>query len=265
MSDSTNSGARGFDRLVKPVIDVFDAFGALLIIMFETLIWTVRPPFRVAQILLAMDFVGVQSMFIVTLTGTFTGMVLALQVTHALSAFGAESVVGSIVAISLGREMSPVLTGLMVTARAGSAMAAEIGNMRVTEQIDALSTMGVSPVQYLISPRVVANVLMLPLLCVVFTCVGMLGAWAVSVEYLHVDPGSFLSNIERYVVPMDFWMGEIKAAVFGFLISVISCSQGFHATGGAKGVGQATTSAVVQSAVALIIANYILTSAMTEL
>ena len=251
-------------RLLKPIVALFDGLGSLLIIMFESLMWILRPPYRIGQLLLAMDFIGVQSIFIVSLTGTFSGMVLALQTTHSLSKFGAEAVVGSIVAVSLTREISPVFAALMVTARAGSAMAAELGNMRVTEQIDALSTMGVSPVQYLISPRVVASVLVLPLLCVLYTCVGMLGAWGVAVELLGVDPGLFISNIERYVLPSDFWMGQIKAAVFGFLIAVISCNQGFNASGGARGVGLATTRAVVQSAVAMLIANYIITSIMTE-
>ncbi len=254
-----------FARLVRPILEVFDGFGSLLMLVLETLVWTVRPPYRIGQLLAAMDFIGVQSIFIVALTGTFSGMVLALQTTHSLSNFGAEAVVGSIVAVSLTREISPVFAALMVTARAGSAMAAELGNMRVTEQIDALVTMGVSPVQYLLSPRVVASIIVLPLLCILYTCVGMIGAWGVAVELLGVDPGLFIANVERYVVPMDFWMGEIKAAVFGFLIAIISCNQGFHASGGAKGVGQATTRAVVQSAVAMLIANYVITSIMTDL
>ena len=144
-------------------------------------------------------------------------------------------------------------------------MAAELGNMRVTEQIDALVTMGVSPVQYLVSPRVLGCVAMLPLLCVLYTCVGMVGAWGVAVEGLGVDPGIFVSNIEKYLVPMDFWMGEIKALVFGFLIALICCHQGFFAAGGARGVGLATTRAVVQSAVAILIANYVITSLLTDL
>jgi phospholipid/cholesterol/gamma-HCH transport system permease protein len=151
----------------------------------------------------------------------------------------------------------------MVTARAGSAMAAELGNMRVTEQIDALVTMGVSPVQYLLVPRMIASVLMVPLLCVLYTCVGMAGAWVVAVQWLGVDPGVFIENIRKYIETKDFWMGEIKAATFGFLISAISCRQGFFASGGARGVGLATTRAVVQSAVALLIANYLITSWMT--
>jgi phospholipid/cholesterol/gamma-HCH transport system permease protein len=191
-------------------------------------------------------------------------MVLALQTTNTLRQFNAEGVVGSVVAISMTREISPVFAALMVTARAGSAMAAELGNMRVTEQIDAILTMGVSPVQYLLSPRLLASLLMVPLLCILYTCVGMVGAWIVAIEWLSVDPGIFIANIEKYMVVRDFWMGEIKAATFGFLIAAISCNQGFHASGGARGVGLATTRAVVQSAVAILIANYLITSWMTE-
>lgn len=256
------SGARG--RLLAPMVDVLDGIGKLVMLTGQTLAWLIRPPYRPGQLFLAMDFIGVQSVFIVSLTGVFSGMVLALQTVHSLRQFSAEGVVGSIVAISLMREISPVFAALMVTARAGSAMAAELGNMRVTEQIDALTTMGVSPVQYLLSPRLLASVLMVPLLCVLYSCVGMVGAWVVAVNWLGVDPGIFITNIENYLVLHDFTMGEIKAACFGFLIAAISCRQGFFASGGAKGVGEATTRAVVQSAVAILIANYIITDLMTE-
>jgi phospholipid/cholesterol/gamma-HCH transport system permease protein len=252
-------------RALAPALDALESLGMLLILTGKTLVWTIRPPYRIGQLFLAMDFVGVQSVFIVSLTGIFSGMVLALQTVHSLRAFGAEGIVGSIVAISLTREISPVFTALMVTARAGSAMAAELGNMRVTEQIDALVTMGVSPVQYLLAPRVVACVVMVPLLCILYTCVGMAGAWIVAVEWLAVDPGIFLSNIEKYLQLRDLWMGEIKSAVFGFLVAAISCRQGYFASGGARGVGLATTRAVVHSAVALLIANYIITDLMTEI
>lgn len=254
---------RWFDWLLDPVLSLLDGFGSVVLLTARTVVWTARPPYRWVQILRAMEFVGAESVFIVSLTGVFTGMVLALQMVHALRQFSAESVVGSIVAIALTREMSPVFAALMVTARAGSAMAAELGNMRITEQIDALVTMGVSPVQYLLSPRMLAATLMLPLLCVLFTCVGMVGAWVVAIYMLNVDPGIFINNIEKFVVLDDFMMGEIKAAVFGFLISAISCHQGFFASGGARGVGVATTRAVVQSAVVLLIANYVITSLLT--
>jgi phospholipid/cholesterol/gamma-HCH transport system permease protein len=246
------------------VISLLDELGTTVLLTVETVAWIARRPFRVSQLILAMEFIGVQSIFIVALTGTFSGMVLALQMVHSFKQFQAEGLVGGVVALSLTREISPVFTGLMVTARAGSAWAAELGNMRVTEQIDALTTMAVSPVQYLLSPRLIAAVLMVPLLCVVYTCVGMGGAWLVAVEWLHVDPGVFVARAKQYAFPKDFFMGEVKACVFGFLISAISCRQGFFASGGARGVGLATTRAVVQSAVAILIANYVLTAWLTQ-
>jgi phospholipid/cholesterol/gamma-HCH transport system permease protein len=258
-------GAGVIATLTAPLFGALDKIGAVVLLTGQTLAWLIRPPYRLTQFFVAMDFVGVKSIFIVSLTGTFSGMVLALQTVHSLRNFGAEGVVGSVVAVSLAREISPVFAALMVTARAGSAMAAELGNMRVTEQIDALLTMGVSPVQYLLVPRLIACVIMLPLLCILYTCVGLAGAWVVAVQWLSVDPGTFISNIEKYAVPNDFYMGEIKALTFGFLISVISCSQGYFASGGAKGVGEATTRAVVFSSVAILVANYVLTTWLTDL
>jgi phospholipid/cholesterol/gamma-HCH transport system permease protein len=246
------------------VIAALDEVGTTVLLTLQTLAWCVRRPFRVAQLINAMEFIGVQSIFIVALTGTFSGMVLALQMVHSFKQFQAEGLVGGVVALSLTREISPVFTALMVTARAGSAWAAELGNMRVTEQIDALTTMGVSPVQYLLSPRLVASVVMTPLLCVVYTCVGMAGAWLVAVQWLQVDPGVFVARAKLYAFPKDFFMGEIKACVFGFLIAAISCRQGYFASGGARGVGLATTRAVVQSAVAILVANYLLTALLTR-
>jgi phospholipid/cholesterol/gamma-HCH transport system permease protein len=251
-------------RALEPATAVLDKIGQLVMLTGQTLLWLVRPPFRFAQLMNAMEFIGVQSIFIVMLTGTFSGMVFALQTVSGLRQYGAEGVVGSVVAISLTREISPVFTALMVTARAGSAIAAELGNMRITEQIDAITTMGVSPTQYLLSPRLLAGVVMLPLLCIIYTCVGMVGAWIVAIIGLGVDPGIYIANIEEYLAPRDFWMGEVKAACFGFLITAISGEKGFFAKGGARGVGQATTQAVVHSAVAILIANYIITSLLTE-
>jgi phospholipid/cholesterol/gamma-HCH transport system permease protein len=182
-----------------------------------------------------------------------------------LKGFNQQGLVGGIVAVSLTREISPVFSGLMVTARAGSALAAEIGNMRVTEQIDAITTMGVSPVQYLLSPRLAAAVVMVPLLCILYTCVGMFGGYLVAVPLLGIDPGIFLEKIKQITTGDDLFMGLVKAASFGFLISAISTRQGFYASGGARGVGLATTRAVVQSAVAILISNYVITSWLTKL
>jgi phospholipid/cholesterol/gamma-HCH transport system permease protein len=256
--------AEGFFSFKGPIA-LLENIGQMVMLTGRTVIWTIRPPFRLSQLFAAMDFIGVQSVFIVSLTGLFSGMVLALQMVNSLRQFGAESTVGAIVAISLAREIAPVFSALMITARAGSAIAAELGNMRVTEQIDALVTMSVSPVQYLLSPRMVAAVLMGPLLCVLYGCVGMFGAWIVAVNWLSIDPGVFVANLQRYLVIRDVTMGMIKAGVFGYLISAISCNQGFYASGGARGVGLATTRAVVQSAVALLIANYFITDWLTEL
>ena len=147
-------------RILGPILSVFESVGTTVGLTIQTVLWLLRPPFRVSQMLAAMDYIGVQSIFIVGLTGTFSGMVLALQTTYALKAFSAEGRVGGIVAVSLAREVAPVFSAIMVTARAGSAMAAELGNMRVTEQIDAITTMGVSPVQYLLSPRLLAGAVM---------------------------------------------------------------------------------------------------------
>ena len=250
-------------RALAPAISALEEIGRVVTLTGNTLRWLLRRPFRIGQLLIAMEFIGVQSIFLIALTGTFSGMVFSLQSVNSLREFGAEGVVGSVVAISLTREISPVFTALMITARAGSAIAAEIGNMRVTEQIDALTTMAVSPVQYLLSPRLVAGVVMFPLLCIVYSAVGMAGAWFVAIHLLGIDPGVFISNIQEYMRPGDFWMGEIKSACFGFLVTAICGQQGFFAKGGARGVGQATTKAVVQSAVAILIANYIITSVLT--
>lgn len=267
--DSQPEGGRAprgaFMEVAQPLLNILSGVRSYLTLTIRTLLWIIRPPYRIGELMKSMDFIGVQSIFIVSLTGVFSGMVLALQTTHSLRQFSAEGVVGSVVAISLTREISPVFNALMVTARAGSAMAAELGNMRVTEQIDALTTMSVSPIQYLLSPRLVASVLMLPLLCILYSCVGMLGAWFVAVDTLGVDPGVFIANIEKYLTLNDFTMGLIKSVAFGLLISTISCHQGYFASGGARGVGIATTRAVVQSAVALLVANYMITSWLTEL
>lgn len=252
------------DKLVGSIAQSLDGLGLTVTLTAQTLVWLFRPPYRWTQLIRAMEFFGVQSIFLITLTGMFSGMVLALQMAHALKTFGQQGLVGGIVAVSLMREISPVFAGLMVTARAGSALAAELGNMRVTEQIDAITTMGVSPVQYLLSPRLLAAVLMLPLLCVLYTCIGLSGGYLVGVVLLRIDPGVFIDKMRQLASGEDLFMGMVKACTFGFLISAISTRQGYYASGGARGVGEATTRAVVQSAVAILIANYIITSMLTD-
>lgn len=251
-------------KVSEPLLAWFDNVGTIVSLTGRTIMWIFRPPLRMSQMFAMMDFMGVQSLFIVAGAGTFSGMVLALQTTYALRAFSAEGRVGGLVAVSLTRELAPVFSAIMVTARAGSAMAAELGNMRVTEQIDAIATMGVNPVQYLLSPRLVASVLMMPLLCVLYTSVGMLGAYMIAVQVLGGDTGTFLQSVRDIVVPKDLVMGLVKAGVFGFIVSAVSCRHGFFASGGARGVGLATTRAVVESCVAILIANYLLTQALID-
>ncbi|MBK6519178.1 MAG: ABC transporter permease [Polyangiaceae bacterium] len=266
MAEGEDSGQkRGLFAFLSPLIYWLDNLGTLLSLTWRTLFWLVRPPYRFGQMLNAMEFIGVQSVWIVALTGTFSGMVVTLQTSYALRAFSAEGRVGGIVAVSLLRELAPVFTAIMVTARAGSAMAAELGNMRVTEQIDAITTMGVSPVQYLLSPRLFASLVMLPLLCALYSSVGMAGSYLVAVSWLGGDYGIWLQSIRDIAVPKDLTMGLIKSFFFGFILTSISCRHGFFASGGAKGVGLATTRAVVESCVAILIANYILTQILLDM
>jgi phospholipid/cholesterol/gamma-HCH transport system permease protein len=254
-----------FAPVLEPLLYWLDNIGNVLTLTARTVSWLVRPPFRFSQMLAAMDFIGAQSFFIVALTGTFSGMVVTLQTTYALRAFSAEGRVGGIVAVTLLRELAPVFTAIMVTARAGSAMAAELGNMRVTEQIDAIATMGVSPVQYLLSPRLFASVFMVPLLTALYSSVGMGGSYLVAVLWLGGDSGIWMQSIRETAVPKDLMMGLIKATVFGVILTSISCRHGFFASGGARGVGLATTRAVVESCVAILIANYMLTQTLLDM
>jgi phospholipid/cholesterol/gamma-HCH transport system permease protein len=236
--------------------------GEMTVMTGKIFFWLVRPPFRFDVMLHSLSFVGVGSLFIVGLTGVFTGAVMSHQLHVAFKLFNAESLVGGVVSVALTRELSPVLASLMLTSRACSAMATEIGTMRVTEQIDALQTIGVSPIQYLIVPRVVAGTLMAPVLCMVFSLVGMLGAYFVGVNLLGLDPGIFKHNVAYYTDPNDVLHGLIKAVVFGFTSSVIACYKGFTTTGGASGVGEATNRSVVYGSIAIFVLDYFLTFLM---
>lgn len=244
------------------VVHNIERLGEFFLLGYRALIWTFRPPFRWRLFLQSFNFVGVGSLFIIALTGIFTGGVFALQSSYAFRMFNAESLVGATVALALTKELAPVLTSLMVTGRVGSAMATEIGTMKVTEQIDAMVTMAVNPIQYLVVPRVVAGLLMVPLLTVYFNFVGIFGAWLVGVELLGIDEGLFISKIKWYVKPFDLMSGVIKSAVFGMMITMIGCYKGMNAAGGAKGVGIATTQSVVYGSVVTLILNYFLTVIM---
>jgi phospholipid/cholesterol/gamma-HCH transport system permease protein len=210
-----------------------------------------------------MDFIGVGSIFIVGLTGFFVGMVFGIQLVDGVRQFGAENQVGAVVGLALTRELAPVFSAIMVSSRAGSAMTTELGSMRVTNQIDALTTMAVNPVQYLVVPRLIAGALMVPLLTMLFNLVGIFGAWFICVKVLGLDSGIFVDKVRWYVDTEDLTQGLVKATVFGFTVALIACRQGFFASGGAAGVGRATNRSVVHSAVAILILDYVVTSIIT--
>lgn len=251
---------RAADALLAIPIAFFAEIGTMARLAYETVRWMVRPPYRPRQLIDAMEFVGVQSIFIVGLTGTFVGAVFGLQLVDALRRFSAENQTGSIVSVALARELGPVFAALMVSSRAGSAIATELGSMRVTNQIDALTTMSVSPVQYLIVPRVLAGLTMVPALALVFDLVGFLGAYFVAVYLFGLDGGVFYERARWFVDGSDLRQGLVKAAVFGVAVTLIACRQGYYASGGAAGVGRATNRAVVQSAVAVLILDYVVTA-----
>jgi phospholipid/cholesterol/gamma-HCH transport system permease protein len=236
--------------------------GRMMLFLIHTLTWLVRPPFRIIQLLKQMHFIGVKSLFVIVLTGAFTGMVLGLQGYYSLRKFGAEGLLGSAVALSMIRELGPVLSALMVTGRAGSAMTAEIGIMRITEQIDALDTMAINPLQYLIAPKVLAGVLVMPLLVAIFDLIGIYGGYLVGVDLLGVSSGAYKSSIESSVEWADVWGGILKSLSFGLIVTWVCTYKGFHTGMSAEGLGKATTEAVVLASVLVLVWDYFLTSVL---
>jgi phospholipid/cholesterol/gamma-HCH transport system permease protein len=236
------------------------ALGHATLFLGRALHQIVRRPFRGALVLEHTHFVGSRSVSIVILTGAFTGLVLALQGYNALSRFGAAQMVGALVSLSLVRELAPVLAALMVTARAGSAMAATLGNMRVTEQIDALETMAIEPLSYLVAPRFIASVLTAPLLTSLFIVTGIAVAQTFCVHALGMDQAQFSSSVSSAIEASDVVEGLCKSLAFSVLMAWIACYHGYHAHGGAHGVGQATTRAVVVTAVSVLAVDYVLTA-----
>jgi phospholipid/cholesterol/gamma-HCH transport system permease protein len=220
----------------------------------------VRQPGRLLHILKQIRFIGAKSLFVIVLTAGFTGMVLGLQGYYTLAKFGSEGMLGTAVALSLIRELGPVLSALMVTGRAGSAIAAEIGIMRISEQIDALETMALDPYKYLISPKFIAAMISMPLLCAIFDVVGIYGGWLVGVKLLGVNPGAYFTEMYRSVEWKDVWSGFVKSYSFGIIIAWVSCYKGYYAGHGAEGVSKATTESVVLTSVLILVWDYFLTS-----
>ena len=250
---------RWLDRFGRLLIAGFEDLGRFFYIMAQTLLWTPRRPFDLREWMRQMVRVGWDTIPVVLLTCLFTGMVLALQTFRGFERFHAEGFVGSVVALSLTRELAPVLTGLMAAGRVGSAMAAELGTMRVTEQIDALYAMATEPIHYLVVPRVNASVLMLPLLTLLGDAIGIAGGWVVSVVLFRANSYLYLERTFQFLEVNDVTSGLIKAAFFGLILSVTGCAKGFYTSGGAEGVGRATTAAVVQACLYILLSDFFLT------
>jgi phospholipid/cholesterol/gamma-HCH transport system permease protein len=244
--------------------DAVVEMGAMALFFGQTLLAGLRPPWRVNLFFLQAEFVGFGSLFIILLTGLFTGAVFALQTVNALERVGMESMVGSTVLMAVSRELGPVLTSLMVTGRVGSAMATELGNMRVSEQIDAMEVMAVDPLNYLVFPRLLAGATMVPCLAVVFDMVAALGSYLVAVVFLHIDEGAYAARIRLYVEPSDFTHGMFKAFIFGVVLTLIGCYKGYNAQGGARGVGHATTQTVVLGCIATFMLDYVMTALLLK-
>jgi phospholipid/cholesterol/gamma-HCH transport system permease protein len=255
---------------MNPVLDIIAGIGAavlnglgfvgeLAIFAATGLMSIFTPPYYPRRVGRSLMEIGFYSLPVVSLTALFTGMVLALQSYTGFSRFNAESAIASIVVLSVTRELGPVLAGLMVSGRAGAAMAAELGTMRVTDQIDALSTLSTDPMKYLVAPRLLAGIIAMPLLVVIADILGVLGGYLVATIKLGFNPNTYLINSFANLRTDDVVSGLIKAAAFGFIIALMGCFNGYRSKGGAQGVGSATTSAVVSASILILAVDYILT------
>jgi phospholipid/cholesterol/gamma-HCH transport system permease protein len=238
------------------------ATGRLSLFAARSLLAALTPPYYPRLLLRQILNMGYFSLPVVGLTAIFTGMVLALQSYIGFSRFNAESAIASVVVLSVTRELGPVIAGLMVAGRVGAAMAAEIGTMRVTDQIDALTTLSTDPLRYLVLPRLVAGLVTLPALVLVADIIGVFGGYLVATYKLGFDVQSYLISTSQHLETMDVVSGLIKAAVFGFIVSLMGCYHGYNSRGGAEGVGQATTHAVVSASILILITDYLLTAAL---
>lgn len=247
------------ERIGNVFIHLFEQTGVWFRMLWRTITWSVRPPFEPGEWLRQMVRLGVDSIPVVFLTTMFTGMVLALQTFNGFQRVHAENFVGSVVALAMLRELSPVLVGLMVTGRVGSSMAAEIGTMRVTEQIDALKALATDPVQYLFVPRVIAGIVMLPFLVVLGDALGIGGGYLVAVKMMNANPVIYEQNTYQFLEMNDVWSGVIKSAVFGLILTLTGCVRGYYTTGGAEGVGRSTTAAVVNASLIILLSDFFLT------
>ena len=236
------------------------SIGRLVLFSSDAIATGLRPPYYPRQIMRQMIDIGYYSLPVIGLTAIFTGAVLALQSYSGFSRFNAESSIATVVVLSITRELGPVLSGLMVAGRIGAAFAAEIGTMRVTEQIDALTTLSTSPQKYLVFPRLLAGVVMLPFLVLIADIIGVFGGYLVSIHKLGFAPGPYLTSTFDFLKRIDVTSGLTKAAAFGFIVALMGCYHGYNSKGGAQGVGAATTSAVVSASILILLTNYFLTA-----
>jgi len=248
------------EKLGEKVFLLLTEMGRVLMFLGQTLRWTFSSPFYVKSVLKQMEMIGVNSVPVVMTTAISTGMVLALQSYTGFKRFGAESLIGAVVSLSMTRELGPVLTGLMVAGRAGASMAAELGTMKVTEQIDALTTLATNPMKYLVVPRFVASTVMMFFLTILGMMIGVTGGYFVGVKVLGTNPTTYINQSIDNTQVTDIWYGLIKALVFGAVVGLIGCYKGFTTEGGAEGVGKATTGAVVISCMLILILDYFLSA-----
>lgn len=249
---------RAIDYVLGLATRPVSAFGSYTLFLTRSIQRCFFPPVRIPLLFKQLEFVGNRSFGIILISATMVGAIFGLILGDIFQTFGAQSMLGAAAGIALSKELAPVFTGFLVTARAGSSMAAEIATMRVNEQIDAMRVMAVNPYGYLVAPRIIGALIMMPLLCCIFICAGVFAAFVMGVLFFDIDLGTFYEKLRWMVKPHYVIQGMEKAAVFGVILSSVGCYKGFYAGGGAKGVGRATTEAVVISLVAIVVSDYFL-------
>jgi phospholipid/cholesterol/gamma-HCH transport system permease protein len=253
---------RPFEGLGRWAIAIVESLGRFGGFLAQAVAATVTPPFKLWPLIGRINYIGFRSLLIILLTGAFTGMVLGLQIFLTLSRFGAEAFLGPAVALSIIRELGPVLAALMVTGRAGSALTAELGIMRITEQVDALTVMALSPMRYLVAPSLLAGLITFPLMTALFDLIGIFGGYLVGVELLGLSQGTYWGEMQTFVNRGDILTGFWKSLSFGVIVTWVCTYKGFHVSRGAEGVAQATTQAVVLSSVLILVWDYFLGSVL---
>ena len=254
-----------FSSLGRLVLDITPALGRITIYMYQSMMWFFRPPLRWKLFVNEIVFVGNKSLFIVALTASFSGMVFAFQIYTGFTAFSVDSFVGPIVAIAVTKELAPVFCGLVVAGRCGAAMAAQIGTMKVTEQVDALEVMGVNAIQYLAVPKIFATVFSMPMLAGIYMLIANIGSYLVGTKILGIDEAQYFAKASDLMQLKMIWEGLIKAAVFGYLIAIIGTYQGFAVRGGAEGVGKGTNLAVVWGMILVLVIDFFMTALLSKL